>query len=331
MQRDVKQILDKLTALGFGGGWETYLEPLSKSLKEGDNAQAIIKQGDGYRSIKFVLNIDKGADGLSFPYYQGTFIKVPAFEHKIISGIDTEALEALMQRLNWKTDFVKLEERLERIGKGNEALLQSYHKAIANLVMLSATEEGKVVSDALKIRYLLDMPYEQRYVGRDLEAKYAQGRMFFTDTASPFTKDEASNLLEGRSILKSYVDTEGNKQKYWMKATPGIENVEGEPFFFSGAKEFYPSYGLVSVLSTLPMAFGAKEQKLETLKSLQRGGLHEVAIVKNGKEEAYFIEASPETKSIRIYDASMKAVTRREMLLGYKTVQERKRPKRPHL
>ncbi|MBB6240332.1 hypothetical protein HDC90_005006 [Pedobacter sp. AK013] len=57
--------------------------------------------------------------------------------------------------------------------------------------------------------------------------------------------------------------------------------------------------------------------KDQLLKSLERGNLHEVSFMKNGKETAGFVAANPQFKTLDFYDKDLsqvysKAVDRRE-------------------
>lgn len=323
MQRDVKQIADRLKDLGFGDDWEDFIAPLSKTLKDGDDTKIIMKTGNWDRSISFVINIEKHAGELSFPSYRGTFIQVPEFKHSVMNGIDSEVVEALMHHLDWKTDVAKLEQRLEKTGRGNPALISSYHKALANMVMLAATEDGKVISDALKIRYFIGTPYEQRYVSPELKASHVNDRTFYADTAFAFTRQEATNLLEGRAVLKTYLDNDGSKQKDWFRTLPDSDQADRKNILFSGWQHIISNYDLASVIKTLPLDFKTKEERVEFIRQLQRGDLCEITIPKIGMAATYFIEANPQTKSINIYDEKMKPVSRKEMLLDCKATNKK--------
>lgn len=318
MKADIKRIVSKLKELGFGEHWEQFLTLVSLTTDTHEQSAIILKEKKDDGDFIFNMSIINEAVGLSFPFFTARYNKPIPVEHALINGEDTKQLEQLLSSIDWYIDFVKLEERAEKAGKGITQEIQRYHSALARIVTLAATDEGKAISDALKIKYLLGTPYEARYVFDDVKLKFVTERTFLVDDKYGFTKTEAANLLMGRAVLKPYLDEGGNKKKEWFVAASNPENTVAKEYLFTGGQTIYPNYDLASVLTTLPMIFSSKEQKAAVLQSLQCGELHKAAIVKKGKEEVYFIEANPEAKSINIYNESVKPVTRKEMLLDFK-------------
>jgi len=45
--------------------------------------------------------------------------------------------------------------------------------------------------------------------------------------------------------------------------------------------------------------------------------LYEVAVAGNNRLQAYFIEASPASKNVKLYDEALRHITRKELLLNF--------------
>ncbi|MGC4038734.1 MAG: hypothetical protein QM764_22410 [Chitinophagaceae bacterium] len=121
------------------------------------------------------------------------------------------------------------------------------------------------------------------------------------------TLKEGYNLMSGRAVHKELTPKEGEKYKAWVqldfKATDKYGNFE--------MKKFHEKYGydLEKTLSKYPLKeLSSPEDKKLLVESLERGNRQSATFVHNGKEQRIFVEASPQFKSLNLYDASMKRV-----------------------
>lgn len=133
-------------------------------------------------------------------------------------------------------------------------------------------------------------------------------RTFNAEGKYVFSFREAINLLEGRSVLKSYVSIDGVEKNGWFKAVKSAESKDFQ-FFFSGGQAILPAYDLDMVLQKLLMRTENTERREELIKSLQSGDQQEIRLKDKAEGDAYFIQAEPASKSISLFDSAKKPIT----------------------
>ncbi|WP_277014349.1 hypothetical protein [Flavobacterium lindanitolerans] len=114
----------------------------------------------------------------------------------------------------------------------------------------------------------------------------------------PITKEAAYNLVSGRSV---YFD----EIRKWVQLDFKRTDENGS----FQIRQFARKNGLdiEKVVSRYPITELAKEDsRLELLQSLRKGNLQSVSFLIEDREQKKFIEASPQFKTINIYDSSMK-------------------------
>ncbi|PRY03677.1 hypothetical protein CLV24_13925 [Pontibacter ummariensis] len=136
---------------------------------------------------------------------------------------------------------------------------------------------------------------------------------FYINKNSGITAKEAYNLLNGRSVHKDLVNTESQPYKAWLQLDPQAQDQQGN----HKVKQFHENYGF-DLEKTLRQ-FAIKEledpqQKERLLRSLERGNQQQVTAVQNGQETKRFIEASPQYKTINVFDEQLKPVKRETIL-----------------
>jgi len=121
------------------------------------------------------------------------------------------------------------------------------------------------------------------------------------------TAKEAFNLLEGRAVFKSLLDSDKEPYKAWMQLDLSKKD-ENKNF---PVQQYHEKYGfnLEETLRKFPIKELNDSTKTDwMLRSLQKGNTYPVQMERKGVDEIMFIEASPKFKSINVYDATMSSV-----------------------
>lgn len=122
---------------------------------------------------------------------------------------------------------------------------------------------------------------------------------------------EAFNLMSGRSVHKNLVSKEGDPYKAWLQMDFKESNEHGN----FKIKHYHENYGynLEEALSKHAIKeLSNDEYKSNLLESLKKGNLQSVTFQNDGGEVKKFIEASPQFKSVNIYDSNMKREGQRQ-------------------
>ena len=121
------------------------------------------------------------------------------------------------------------------------------------------------------------------------------------------TLKEGYNMMNGRAVHKELTNKEGEKYKAWVQLDFKVTDKNGN----FETKKFHENYGydLMQSLVKHPIKELSNEaDKMKLIDSLQRGNRQSVTLQHEGKEQKIFIEASPQFKSLNIYDSNMKRV-----------------------
>ncbi|WP_114782326.1 hypothetical protein [Botryobacter ruber] len=132
---------------------------------------------------------------------------------------------------------------------------------------------------------------------------------FYVNKNSGITSREAYNLLNGRSVHKELVNAEGQPYKAWLQLDLGEKDQHGN----HKVKQYHENYGF-DLEKTLKQ-YAIKElqdpeQKEQMMRYLQKGNTLQVTALQEGQEVKRFIEASPQYKTINVFDEHMKPVKR---------------------
>ncbi|MGN7986518.1 MULTISPECIES: hypothetical protein [Pedobacter] len=142
---------------------------------------------------------------------------------------------------------------------------------------------------------------------------------FYINKGKGVTAKESYNLLSGRAVNKDVVLKSGEKANLWLK----LDFTEHTPEKGYAIDPYGKNYGF-SLKETVETFHILNMEKLgfkdQLLKSLERGNLHEVSFMKNGKEVTGFVTANPKFKTLDFYDRDLgeiysKAVDRKEPVL----------------
>lgn len=142
-----------------------------------------------------------------------------------------------------------------------------------------------------------------------LQLKNEKGTEVFTQSFrigrdNNITLKEAFNLMQGRAVHKDLVNREGEKYSAWLQLN--FREVDDSGNF--RIKQFHQHYGfdLEQSLSNYPIVEMEQEESARFLiRSLQRGNRHQITMRLEGREKKLFIEASPQYKSIHLFNEQM--------------------------
>lgn len=139
------------------------------------------------------------------------------------------------------------------------------------------------------------------------DTKDVISQAFYINKGKGVTAKESYNLLSGRAVNKDVVLKSGEKANLWLKLDFAEHTPEkgykidpyGKNYGFS-LKETVDKFNILNMEKP-----GFKDQ---LLKSLERGNLHEVSFMKNGKETTGFVTANPHFKTLDFYDKDLSQV-----------------------
>ncbi|QQL49958.1 hypothetical protein [Mucilaginibacter ginkgonis] len=137
---------------------------------------------------------------------------------------------------------------------------------------------------------------------------------FFITKGHGVTAKEAFNLmdrsdgLDGRSVFKQLYNKEGEKYHAWIKldwkdlTENGNARIKQHNF---DIEKFLDGKGIKEM--------NDPKAKEELLKSLKKGNKQQITATKDGKEQKFFIAASPQFKTVNLFDHQMKKIKREEL------------------
>ena len=134
---------------------------------------------------------------------------------------------------------------------------------------------------------------------------------FYINKGSNITMKEAYNLMEGRSVNKDLTSKEGEVYNSWVQ----MDFKQSESNGNFKLNHYHQNYGydLEAVLSKHPIKeLETPKYKEDLINSLKKGNLQSATFLKEGNEIKQYIEASPQFKTINIYDSNMKRIDNRK-------------------
>ncbi|MDB5937290.1 MAG: hypothetical protein JWQ01_4634 [Massilia sp.] len=140
-----------------------------------------------------------------------------------------------------------------------------------------------------------------------------QNQTFYVNKGNGITAKEAFNLMEGRAVHKQLYNKENEPYKAWLQ----LDNDNLTPNGNKEIKRFNENYGfyIEQVISGKGIKeMGTAEGQDNLLRSLKKGNAQQITVEHNGEEKKYFIAASPQFKTVDLYDHQMKKIKREELL-----------------
>jgi len=196
------------------------------------------------------------------------------------------------------TASFELKEKLEN---GDLSFMFNYELGENGLLL--STYDGKLVRHEE-----LQSESGEKVASRIERAFNAEGRFVFS-------LQEAINLLEGRSVFKSYYTMDGVEREGWFKAAKDAERKAFQ-VFFSGGQVILPAYDLKAVLQKLLVVDDGHQRREDLIRSLQCGDQQEVRLKNKIGEIDCFIEADPASKSVAVFDEKKQAMILEQFQAG---------------
>lgn len=134
---------------------------------------------------------------------------------------------------------------------------------------------------------------------------------FYINKGSNITLKEAYNLMEGRSVNKNLTNREGEEYNAWVQLD--FKDADSNGNFRQ--KHYHENYGydLEAVLSKHPIKeLDNPSHREDLVNSLKKGNRQSATFIKDGQEVKQYIEASPQFKTLTIYDADHKRLDTRQ-------------------
>jgi hypothetical protein len=145
--------------------------------------------------------------------------------------------------------------------------------------------------------------------GKDNE----ENQTFYINKGNGVTAKEAFNLMEGRAVYKQLYNKEGEGYHAWLQLDNSKLTENGN----KEIKRFNDNYGFD--LDAVLKGKGIKELTTpegtdNLFRSLKKGNTQQISVERNGEDKKYFIAASPQFKTVELYDHQMKKIKREELL-----------------
>lgn len=140
-----------------------------------------------------------------------------------------------------------------------------------------------------------------------------ENQTFYINKGNGVTAKEAFNLMEGRAVYKQLYNKEGEGYHAWLQLDDKNLTQNGN----KEIKRFNENYGfdLESVLKDKGIKELTTPEGTENLfRSLKKGNTQQITVERNGEDKKYFIAASPQFKTVDLYDHQMKKIKREELL-----------------
>lgn len=137
----------------------------------------------------------------------------------------------------------------------------------------------------------------------------ARSHTFYINRNGGITTKEAYNLLQGRSVYKELLNAENQPYKAWVQLDLKTRDASGN----YKVKQYHDNYGY-DLEKTL-QRFHIRElqdpqQKELLLYSLRKGNQHPITALEEGYEVKRFVEASPQFKTINVFNEQRHHVMR---------------------
>jgi hypothetical protein len=134
---------------------------------------------------------------------------------------------------------------------------------------------------------------------------------FYINRGNNITLKEAYNMMEGRSVHKELTDKQGEKYNAWVQMD--FKDADSKGNF--ALKHYHENYGynLEAVLAKHPIKeLDNNSHKEDLMNSLKKGNLQSATFIKDGQELKQYLEATPQFKTLTVYDADMKRLDTRQ-------------------
>lgn len=281
---NLEDLRDEMKKLGFGDALITKMEEHMKnndaSFKLYDEVKA--KRGQ----VDITLHFKQS--GQSDYYYLN---RLEAVHNQLKPLEEGQKYMVISKNEEGKNMVKKLENFAEAIDffkkqKGNSEL--AVGKDAANKSMVANMEEGKI-----------------NYVSREYKRDFYSPPLpqtFWLDHGKGFTKEQAANLIQGRSVYREdLLSREGTPYKAWMQLDTEKERDRNNNLTFRQFTDAY-GYDVKAILDDYKIKEMADPKKAEALEtSLLNGHRPLVTVEKDGQEAKMYIETAVRYGKLNFY------------------------------
>lgn len=129
---------------------------------------------------------------------------------------------------------------------------------------------------------------------------------FSTEDFTELSAAQAYNFLNGRPIVSTYENEQGERQTVWKQLDLLQSQAEGK----MQVNEFHPTYGfdLKKELDRIETSCGHSIPRQEILMAMEEGRRMAMELSLNGNKVQYYLEANPAEKRIDVYDARQQKI-----------------------
>lgn len=201
---NISALMGQLQSLGFENAGYSLLKRISFKPPNFILSQKIERAKDKV-SFQLFFENDIKEDIYVLSYYDAILQKETPLIDAAINGINTSNLEKLMIEIDWKNafDFVS-KKQLNLEDKTSWEKELKVESVIEGLSMLEKSEDGKVVSVGLKLKYWAGISYQELFGNMSpLKNKSeVSQRFYFFEGQTGISVDEAYRFLQNRWLEK---------------------------------------------------------------------------------------------------------------------------------
>lgn len=201
---NISALVKQLQSLGFENATYALLKRISF---KPDHFTLLQKFDKGKDKLAFQLFFEKDnkQNMYALVYYDASLQKEHAVMDTIINEIDIYDLEKLMAEIDWKDafDFIT-KKQLTLDDKSNWEKEQKVEAVIDSLSKLEKSEDGKVFSIGLKIKYWAGLSYQELFgtISSIKNKAEVSQRFYFFEGQAGISVDEAYRFLQNRQLEK---------------------------------------------------------------------------------------------------------------------------------
>jgi len=294
---NLEDLTDEMKKLGFSDAHIKKMEEHMKADEPNFKLYDEVKAGRG--QVDITLHFKQS--GQSDFYYLN---RLEAVHNQLKPLEEGQKYMVIFKNEEGKNGVKKLENFNEAIEffkkqKGNSEL--AVGKDAANKSMVANMEEGKI-----------------NYVSRDYKRDFFSPPMpqtFWLDHGKGFTKEQASNLIQGRSVYRDdMMNRDGKSYNAWMQLDTEKGRDRNDNLSF---RQFSDSYGydLKALLDDYKIKEMTEPKKAEALEtSLMNGNRPLVTVEKEGQEAKMYLETAVRYGKLNFYREDGKPEKREQFL-----------------
>lgn len=201
---NISALMGQLQSLGFENTGYSLLKRISFKPENFILSQKIDKAKDKLSfQLFFEKDVKQGTYALS--YYDAILQKEKPLIDAAVNGINTTILEKSMTEIDWKNAFdFDTKKQLNLEDKISWEKEQKVESVIESLSELEKSEDGKVVSVGLKLKYWGGISYQELFgnISPLKNKSEVSQRFYFFEGQSGISVDEAYRFLQNRLLEK---------------------------------------------------------------------------------------------------------------------------------